>query len=140
MTTLDPLPPLPGVPAPCPLVGAEILSDLCWHDGPLCTLFRDANGLLLASWAGDDHEAHRWLVARMPRHVLDAMGDGAVTFAGAFTHPEVNEWWLSDRDGETVIRCARIGREHVTSDVLPGDVPHPRTWWHRQPALDEVAP
>lgn len=135
----DPLPPMPGDPCACPLVGAEQIADLCYYDGPLCTLFRDAAGLLLVMWAGKDDGAHRWLVARMPRHVLDAMGDGAVTFAGAFAHPDVREWWLSDRDGAKVIRCARVDRGHVTDDMLPGDVPFPREEWHEKPVLDEAA-
>lgn len=135
---LPPLAPLPGTPALCPLDGAARLADLEYYDGPLCCVFRDAEGLLLVAWADQDDEAHRWLIARVPRAVLDAMGDGAVTFRGAFLHPDVTAWWLSDRDGERVIRCARVERGHVTDaalDVLPGDVVFPRDHWHETPDL-----
>lgn len=133
------LPAMPGVACEDPLDGADELGDLGYYDGPLTTLFRRGDDLLIASWAGRGDDAHRWMVVVVSRERLRALGDGAVAFRDLLTQPEGGHLWLTDRDGAAVFRSSRI----VPADLDPRYLPDPgvtfsREEWHDREIIAEA--
>jgi len=135
----DDLPAMPGVACADPLDGAVEIGSLGYYDGPLTTLFRRGDDLLLASWAGRGDAAHRWMVLAVSMARLRALGDGALAFRALLTEPETGELWLTDRDRATVFRSCRI----TPDDLDPRYLPDPggtfaREEWHDLDALMEA--
>lgn len=130
---------MPGVACADPLDGAVEIGSLGYYDGPLTTLFRRGDDLLLASWAGRGDDAHRWMVLTVSTARMLALGDGVLAFRALLTEPETGELWLTDRDGATVFRSCRI----TPDDLDPGHLPDPdvtfaREEWHDLDALMEA--
>ena len=113
-----------------------ILADL---ERPYVELWRDDAGLLLASWVGIAGAAQRWLVARVTRAAVDALGDGEVSLAEAFAHAGATAWWVVDRAGERVVRSHALARPDVAGDLLPIDIMLTRAAWHAAPAPRDLA-
>lgn len=133
------LPAMPGVACADPLDGAVEIGSIGYYDGPLTTVFRRGEAFLLATWAGGDNTAHRWMVLEMSRDRLRALGDGALTFRALLTEPESGEMCLVDHDGDKFLRSCRVVPADIDARFLPDPgVTFPREEWHDRAALMEA--
>ena len=126
------LSPVPGEACASPIDGARHVADLVWHDGPFLSLVRLADALYLVAWADMDDEKHRWLVVRLSRARYESVATGGITLDRAFRDAEDGEIFVLDATAEKTFACVWV-RPEVALDLLPGDVPRPRTEWHEQP-------
>lgn len=142
MEPRTPLPPRPGIDCADPTADGAHIANLDWYDGPLLVLTRVGAALYLVLWCDVDDETHRWLAVRISRDRLDAFGMGTVTLRSMFARPADGCVFVLDATADRTFGCSRARVDEIPADWFPGDVPHPRDEWHRQPAeaaLAEVA-